>query len=146
MQETRVWSLIWEDPTFLRATGPMYNYWACALKPRSLNYGSLSPRVHALQQEKPLQREVHLPQLESIPCLPQLEKSSNNEDPAQPTKKKFKERGGSSIYVFNKLNISFKNLNEPLNIILYKRSSKSPRKPSMYQDHHTDNTKTLLHF
>ena len=75
MQETRVWSLIWEDPTFLRATGPMYNYWACALKPRSLNYGSLSPRVHALQQEKPLQWEAYTLKLKRSPHSPQLEKA-----------------------------------------------------------------------
>ena len=34
MQETRVGSLIWEDPTCLGATKPLpHNYWACALEP-----------------------------------------------------------------------------------------------------------------
>ena len=35
MQETRVWSLIWEVPTCLGATK-----WTCALKPRSRDYWS----------------------------------------------------------------------------------------------------------
>ena len=33
------------------------------------------PRAHALQQEKPLQREAHTSQLESNPCLLQPEKA-----------------------------------------------------------------------
>ena len=38
MQETRVQSLIQEDPTCQGAAKPMcHNYWACALKPRSRN-------------------------------------------------------------------------------------------------------------
>ena len=45
---TRVPSLVWEDSTCCRA---------------------------ALQQEKPLQGEVHAQQLENSPCLPQLEKA-----------------------------------------------------------------------
>ena len=39
VQETRVWALVWEDPTCRRATKPMHhNYWACALEPASHNY------------------------------------------------------------------------------------------------------------
>ena len=39
MQETRVQSLVWEDPTRLRATKPVsHNCWACALGPRNGNY------------------------------------------------------------------------------------------------------------
>ena len=31
VQGTRVWALVWEDPTCHRATGPVcHNYWACA--------------------------------------------------------------------------------------------------------------------
>ena len=38
MQETQVWSLIWEDSTCCRATKPVpHNYWACALESRSRN-------------------------------------------------------------------------------------------------------------
>ena len=44
MLKTWVWSLIWEDPTRLRATKPMcHNPWAGALKPGSCSYWS--PRV-----------------------------------------------------------------------------------------------------
>ena len=33
------------------------------------------PRAHALQQEKPPQWEAHIQQLETNPCLPQIEKA-----------------------------------------------------------------------
>ena len=91
MQETQVWSLVWEDPTCSGATKPMcHNYGACALEPGSHNYWAhmlqllkpVCPKAHALQQEKPPQWEA---------CVPQLEKSpSSNEDPAQPPKFKSK--------------------------------------------------------
>ena len=33
MQETQVWSLVWEDPISLEVTKPMHhNYWACTLE------------------------------------------------------------------------------------------------------------------
>ena len=63
-QETQVRSLIWEEPTRLRATKPMcHNYQACALKPRSCNYQAhmplllklANPRAHAPQRAKPRQ-------------------------------------------------------------------------------------------
>ena len=69
MQETWVWSLIWEDPTCHRATKPTEpvlgscSYWAHApqlLKPACL-------RACALQQEKPKQWATHTVQLESSP-------------------------------------------------------------------------------
>ena len=42
MQETRVWALVWEDPTRRKAAGPVsHNYWACAS-------GACAP-----QQERP---------------------------------------------------------------------------------------------
>ena len=54
---------------------PVYhNYWACALGPRNSNSWAPVPRDGALQQEKPLQWEAQVPQLESGPRLPQLEK------------------------------------------------------------------------
>ena len=41
MQGTRVWALVWEDPTSRGATKPMHhNYWACTLEPTSHNYWS----------------------------------------------------------------------------------------------------------
>ena len=64
MQETRVWSLIWEDPM------PQSN-WACV--PQLF---SLCSKAHALKQEKPLQWEAHALKLEESVC--------SNKDPAQP--------------------------------------------------------------
>ena len=52
---------------------PMYhNYCACTLEPGDHNYWS--PR--ALEQQKPPQKEVRTPQLESSPHLLQLEKAN----------------------------------------------------------------------
>ena len=46
MQGTRVWSLVWEDPTCHRATKPVrHNYWACALEPASHNYWAHVPQL-----------------------------------------------------------------------------------------------------
>ena len=84
MQETRVWSLIFEDQTCHEATKPMwYNCWACAPEPGGHNYWAhmlqllkpVCPRARASQQEKPWQREGGTSQLESSPYLPQLEKT-----------------------------------------------------------------------
>ena len=50
---------------------------------------SACPRAPALQQEKPLQWEACAPQLESSPCLPQLEKTWEQQwSPSAATKKK----------------------------------------------------------
>ena len=47
MQETQVWSLVWEDPT-CGATKPMHHdYWACALEPGSCSCWSLPTRACA---------------------------------------------------------------------------------------------------
>ena len=63
------------------------------LKPGSHNYWALTlqllkptrSRACALQQEKPPQWEAHVPQPESSPCSPQLEKNPcGNEDPGEP--------------------------------------------------------------
>ena len=35
VQKTPVWSLVWEDPTYLGATRPMHRCWLCALEPES---------------------------------------------------------------------------------------------------------------
>ena len=75
MQETWVQSLVQEDPTCQRAAKPMsHNYWACALEPKSCNYWANMPQLlkpeclepSALQQEKPLQWEVH--KVSSVQC------------------------------------------------------------------------------
>ena len=78
MQGTRVWALVWEDPTCYGATKPVrHSYWACALEPTSHSYWArepqlLSPRATATeahvprarvpQQKKPPQWEAHAPQ------------------------------------------------------------------------------------
>ena len=71
--------LIQEDPTCCGATEPAHhNYSASALEPRNLNARVHAPqllkpkrsRACALQQEKILQEEAHVSQLESSPNLP----------------------------------------------------------------------------
>ena len=96
MQETPVQSLIREDPTCQGATQPMcHDYWACAIQPGSHNNRThvpqflkpVCPRAYAPQQEEPPQWAACTLQLESSPCLPQLEKNPHsNEDPAQSKK------------------------------------------------------------
>ena len=67
MQETQVWSLVWEDPIGHRAIKPVsYSYQVCALEPRSQNYWAhvpqllkhAQPRACAPQLEKPLQSDA----------------------------------------------------------------------------------------
>ena len=84
MQGTRVRSLVWEDPTWHRATKPVHhNYWAHTLEPVSHNYWAhepqlltpratateaQAPRAHAPQQEKPPQWEACAPQWRVAPA------------------------------------------------------------------------------
>ena len=85
--------------TCLGATKPVSHIcWACALGPGNQKYWvhilqllkPVGPRDCALQQERLPQWEVLPPQLESSPCLLQLEKSLHrNEDPAQPQMSKW---------------------------------------------------------
>ena len=71
-----------------------HNYWDFALEPGSHNYWAhmlqlLKPECprDVLHKDKPPQWEAHALQLESNPCLLQLEKSPRrNKDPAQPDK------------------------------------------------------------
>ena len=52
MQETWVWSLIWEDPTCQGATEPViHNHWACALAPGAAAAEAHVPGVCALRWE-----------------------------------------------------------------------------------------------
>ena len=82
--DTWVQSLVREDPTYCGATKPVcHNYWAHALEPGNRNCRAhiwqllkpACPRAHATQQEKLLQWEAHVPQLESSPWSQQLEKN-----------------------------------------------------------------------
>ena len=82
MQETQVRSLVREDPTRHRAAKPMHcNYWTCALEPRSHSCWAYMPQLPkpagpiacVLQQEKPLQWEARVLQLERSPHSQKLE-------------------------------------------------------------------------
>ena len=93
MQDTRIQSLIWEDPTCHRATKFVcHSYWVWVREPGSGNYWAhglqvlkpTPPRAYALQQEK-------LPQWQD--CVLQLEKSLHSkEDPAWPDINHFKKK------------------------------------------------------
>ena len=74
MQGTRVWALVWEDPTCRGAAGPMsHNYWACAS-------GACAP-----QQERPRQSEARASRWRVAPtCCNWRKPSHRNEDPTQP--------------------------------------------------------------
>ena len=57
--ETRVWSLVWEDPTCHEATKPLYhNYWAHALEPGSWNCWSLHAREATAMRSSYTTREA----------------------------------------------------------------------------------------
>ena len=57
MQGTRVRALVWEDPTYRRATRPVsHNYWACV------------SGACALQQERLRQWEAHAPRWRVAPA------------------------------------------------------------------------------
>ena len=61
MQETQIWSLVWENPTFCGATKPVYHhYQACVLGPRNRNSSPYATTT-----------EAHMPR----PCALQLEKA-----------------------------------------------------------------------
>ena len=101
MQETRVQSLVQEDPTCHQATKPVCrNYWACALgpgggvaapepmrcshwSPRALEpLKPTCPRASALQQEKPPQRAARHCHEEEPPLAATRKSLTSNEDPA----------------------------------------------------------------
>ena len=73
LQETWVWFLVWEDPTWPRATKPTHHSPRVLQGPRVLRglrnttTEARVPTAHTLQQEKPTQGEAHTPQLESSP-------------------------------------------------------------------------------
>ena len=89
MQETWVWSLVWEDPTSRGATKPMFhNFWTCALEPGGLHYWSLSTPEFVLCSKRSPCNENPVHHNQSSPYLPLLEKSPcYNEDPAHPKNK-----------------------------------------------------------
>ena len=93
MQETQVWSLIWEESTWCGAAKPVYrNYWAWdsraqepkLLSPHAAAAEACVPQKLCSAQDKPRQREAHAPHLESCPGLLILEKSRHSgKAPAQ---------------------------------------------------------------
>ena len=89
MQETRIWSLVWEDLKSHRATKPVYhNYWASTLEPVSCNYWAHVPRAYALQQEKLLQGEAQAPQQRVTPALRNQKKAHSQQRSPSTTKTK----------------------------------------------------------
>ena len=92
IKETRVQSLIWEDPTCCRAINVLlllslrFRVQEPQLLSRMLQLVRLScPSAHALQQEKSLQWEANPPHLglHNKPLLTQLEKTPrSNNDPS----------------------------------------------------------------
>ena len=87
MQETRVPSLTWEDPTCHGATKPgNHNYWACALAPRSCNYRAhvLELLEPTLQDKRSHQWEACAPQPKSRSHSPEIKSPPSNKDPSQP--------------------------------------------------------------
>ena len=77
-------------PHAMEQLRPLYhNFWACALEPGNCSYWALvlqalkpvRPRACGQLQEKPLQWEAHVQQLESSPHLLQLEKILSQHSP-----------------------------------------------------------------
>ena len=91
MQKTQVPFLFWEDHTGTGKTRLFrYNYWTCALEPRSHNYrGHIATttehsRAHVPQQEKSLQWEAWVPWREfSPPRAVTREYLCSNKNPVQ---------------------------------------------------------------
>ena len=76
MQETRVWSLVWEGPTSCGATKAWHrNYW--------------TPGARALQKEEPPQWEAWAAEPRRAPLTPAGGKPHSTEDPALPNLKKW---------------------------------------------------------
>ena len=75
MHDIRVPSLIREDPTYSRVTKSVsHKYWVRTTEPMWCNCWSLHALEPVLRNEKPLQWEACVPQLERRRCSPQLEK------------------------------------------------------------------------
>ena len=87
MQGTRVWALVWEDPTGRGATRPVsHDYWACAS-------GGCAPQrerpqwweARAPQRERPRWWEARAPRWRVAPACRKWRKPSHrNEDPTGP--------------------------------------------------------------
>ena len=87
MQGSQVWSLIWEDPTYLGAAKHVHqNYWAHVPEPVSCHYWALAPRAFAPQQEKPPLWEALTPPGRIAPLTATRKNLCSNKDPAQPLK------------------------------------------------------------
>ena len=76
MQQTRVRSLVQEEPTSCGATKPVHhNCWACAPEPGAAATEAHGPRAHAQQEERPPQWQACTPQLERSPRSLQADKA-----------------------------------------------------------------------
>ena len=93
--DTRVRSLVREDPTCHGATKPVsHNSWACALEPASHNYWARVPQLlkpthlePVLRNEKPPQWEARAPQQSGLRS-PQIEKARAQQRRPNAAKKK----------------------------------------------------------
>ena len=98
VQETRVQSLVQEDPMGCKATEPVcHNYWTWAREPTICKSWArmpqqlrlTCPKAHVLQQDnrEATARRSLCATMKSSPCSPQLEKNPHSrEDPGQPKK------------------------------------------------------------
>ena len=83
MQGSRIWSLIWKDPTFYRTTKLMC---LCSRAQELQWLKPTYPRAHTLQQEKPPQWEA---------CAAQLASSPDSQQPRPSPTKINKQKGKS---------------------------------------------------
>ena len=92
VQETRIWSLTWADPTCCGAAGPVCHYF-WALEPRSLNYWNpCTWRAHVPTRQASTMTSSHSTTKEWLPLPTTRENPHSNKEPAQPKinlKKKF---------------------------------------------------------
>ena len=86
MQEKQVRSLVWEDPTCLRATNPVHpNQWACTPEPGSQDHWAHVPSSpSSASREATAMRSPHTATGEQPLLAAARESLCSNKDPAQP--------------------------------------------------------------
>ena len=98
MQETWVWSLIWDLTCHGTPKSSRCNYWACALSSGTTTIKTQVPWSLCSAAREATAGRSRTPKLEGNPHSPQLDKSlRSSEDPAQPKVKQKK-----TFYLFIK--------------------------------------------
>ena len=95
MQETRVWSLVWEDPTGCGVIKSVHhNYWACALESASHNCWAFVPQLLKPAHLESVLRNKRSPRTarKSSPHSPQLEKACVQQGRPNAAKNKLKKK------------------------------------------------------